>query len=263
MLDRSWRKIVSDVRFGEYLWEFVSRLCFSFSQTRRVVKRVFQESFGIRCLTVFLSSFCCWYISMESNGRNIRGKIISKSHHFYNIIESLWRDKDLRIRRKKRKVSIATLITLANKGTKLTKLIIYPFPPAYFPFLFKGTMKEQNIPSTWQKKFRVNTWTKIHRRRIPSFRLLEPRKKKKRKKKEKEKEKKKNASSHPRLLSLLPFLSSPFFFPRRGETAKNARALFPRHRFFPFLSFFSLLYRRFILESHPAGRMQANKQASN
>lgn len=66
MLDRSWRKIVSDVRFGEYLWEFVSRLCFSFSQTRRVVERVFQESFGIRCLTVFLSSFCCWYISMES-----------------------------------------------------------------------------------------------------------------------------------------------------------------------------------------------------
>lgn len=91
--DRSWRKIVSDVRF-EYLWEFVSRLCFSFSQTRRVVERVFQKSFGIRCLTVFLSSFCCWYISMESDGRNIRGKIISKSHHFYNIIESLWRDKD-------------------------------------------------------------------------------------------------------------------------------------------------------------------------
>lgn len=117
--------------------------------------------------------------------------------------------------------------------------------------------------STWQKKFRVNTWTKIHRRRIlRSISVYWSLEKKKKRKKNQKKKNQRELSSEITFPPSFPFLSFPFF-PRLAarRTGKNTRALFPRHRFFLllFLSFlfFPPLYRRFILESHRAGRMQA------
>ena len=125
-------------------------------------------------------------------------------------------------------------------------------------------MKEQNIPSTWQKKFRVNTWTKIYRRRIPSFRLLEPRRKKKRKKKEKEKEKKRTRAL---IRDYFPFFLS---FPLRSSFRVAEKPLKMHVHFsrgtVSFLSFpFSL---SFIVDSswnriQRGGCKQTSKQATN
>lgn len=87
------------------------------------------------------------------------------------------------------------------------------------------------------------------------FRLLKPRKKRKRKQKQK---KKKNASSH--LRDYFPFFSPfrSFRDAKRGETAKNARALFPR--FFLSLSFSLLLFFPFIVDSSWNRIQDASKQ---
>lgn len=53
--DRGGKSYRSDVRFGEHLGGFVSRLCFSFSTSTQLDR--FPEGKSCDCLTVFLLFF--------------------------------------------------------------------------------------------------------------------------------------------------------------------------------------------------------------